>query len=109
MEDQLRELVAIVLGQPQLGLVAILIDELHDRALDHVGAVVVGVQTERGDQALVDGLLDLVDVRDAARDVARLDDQTGKAGAGRRLAAVRLLRKLAFVQLVDEQHADLLE
>src|SRR5437899_9217551 len=108
MQDQLGELGTVVLRQLELGLFAVLVGELGDAALDHVAADGVGVLTEGRDQAFMNGPLDGVNVRDARRDVLRLDDQAGQIRQWRGVALVRLLRKLAFVEFVNEQHGVLL-
>src|SRR6202022_3543527 len=89
-------------------LLAILVDQLGDAALHHVGARRVRVAAERRDQPLVDGLLDAINVRNAGRDVLRLDRQAGQARRRTRIPALGLLGKFAFVELVNEQHAVLL-
>ncbi len=109
MHDQLGQLVAVVLGELEVGLLAVLVDQLGDAALHHVGARGIGVATERGDQALVDRLLDAIDIGDARRNVLRLDVQAGQARHHARFPALGLLGKLAFVELVNEQHAVLLD
>src|SRR6202165_1873941 len=108
VHDQLGRLGAVELRQLELGLFAVLVGELRDAALDHVAADRVRVLAEGRDQTLMDGPLDVVDIGDTGRDVLRLDDQAGQTRGRRGLALVRLLRKLAFVEFVNEQHRVLL-
>src|SRR6266513_5418826 len=56
----------------------------------------------------MDRPLDGVNIRDARRDVLRLDDQARQTWDRGGLALLRLLRKLAFVEFVNEQHRVLL-
>ena len=56
----------------------------------------------------MDRPLDGVNIRDARRDVLRLDDQARQTWDRGGLALVRLLGKLAFVEFVNEQHRVLL-
>src|SRR5207302_1697692 len=108
MQDQLGELGPVVLGQLELGLVAVLVGELCDAALDHIAADRVRILTEGRDQAFMNGPLDGVNIRDARGDVLRLDHQARETRHRRGLALLRLLRKLAFVEFVNEQHRVLL-
>jgi hypothetical protein len=57
----------------------------------------------------VDGLLDAINVGNAGRDVLGLDGQARQARYRTRLPTLGLLGKLAFVELVNEQHAVLLD
>src|ERR671925_1207363 len=107
VDDQLGQLVLVVFGEPELRLVTVLVDQLGDALVHDVRTVGVRVHPERSDQPLVDGFLDFLDIWNARGNVGRLDGQAGEAGSGRRLA-FRLLWKLAFVELVNEQHAILL-
>src|SRR5438552_13033763 len=56
----------------------------------------------------MNGPLDGVNVRDPRADVLRLDDQAEQIRRWSRVALLRPLRKLAFVEFVNEQHGVLL-
>src|ERR1700694_4858219 len=109
VHDQLGKLFAVELGELEVGLLAVLVDQLGDAALHHIGARGVRVAAERRDQPLVDGLLDAINVRNAGRDVLGLDRKAGQARRRTRFPALGLLGKFAFVELVNEQHAVLLD
>ena len=109
VDDQLAKLVAVELGQLELGLVAVLVDELSDPPQDILALVVVGVEAECGDQLLVNRLLDALQVGNPGRDILRAQPD-GRHWLGRRAVrtVLRLFRKTALVELIDEQHAGLL-
>jgi len=103
IDDQFAQFIAVVLGQLQLDLVAILVDELTDPAQHVLSFVVVGVEPERGDQLLVNGLLDPIQVRNPGRDALGLHPNGRSRWDGRPVTAgIRLLWQTTLVELVDE-------
>ena len=72
MADQLGQLLAVVLGQLELGLFTVLIHQLSNPAQDIRLLGGLRVSAHRRDQALMDGLLDPVQVRNPGGKVLRL-------------------------------------